>query len=564
MLINYRIKLLSPALTGQAGVIGKDIDIVTKTKGGVPYFPATHIKGILKDRVNYYLDGENLTKTIKLFGEEGLDNTNIRFSDLDMIKEGTEEEIKEYLNYILGDRSGIRVSRKTRTTEDGSLFNYEYINPDFEFQGQIEITNIFQGENKFSKENLKHLLACIFHLDKIGGQKSRGLGNIEVSIEGKSIENLDEIVDRVFKEEKREENILSNSIKKYNYTLEMSEDLVLKSKEIENIVDTLNYIQGSSVRGAIIKQMENRLSKEDLISFIKSLKVSQANPEGCILTPASFYRSKYKIESNDGIIYEYYDMLFADSKDKNFGKASDKNTKLERFAPTFVSKDFVVSNNTNNTTKRNSVSVGIHNKTNSAEDSKLFNKQILEVQGRKFQGTMELDENIAKLIIDNDLDIKIGKYKHKGLGKAILKLTGEVDKKSKEIKAITLDHLPNEDKNREVFTINCLSDVVLPFNEISSVGEQLSYLLFGKNIFIEELSYLNIEKLGGYHILAQIRKADELILTKGSVLTFRWDNSLKEKLSQLIEKGIGIRKNDGFGQIDINLFHKEYRVKVIN
>ena len=45
MKIKYNLLLETPALTGQAGIIGKDIDIVTKRKNGVPYFPATHIKG---------------------------------------------------------------------------------------------------------------------------------------------------------------------------------------------------------------------------------------------------------------------------------------------------------------------------------------------------------------------------------------------------------------------------------------------------------------------------------------------------------------------------------------
>ena len=366
MQINYKIKLISPALTGQAGVIGKDIDIVTKKKNGLPYFPATHMKGILKDRVNYYLDGTNLTNTLKLFGGEGSDTTNIRFSDLDMIKEGTEEQMKEYQNYIVGNRSGIKVSRDTKTTKEGSLFNYEYINPNFEFQGNIEVNNI-------SKEELKHLLACLFHLDKIGGQKSRGLGSVKVSIGEETIENLDKIVEKIYIEDIKKEMTLSKTTKKYNYTLEMHEDVVLKSRQIENIVDTLDYIQGSALRGAVIKQMENKLSKEDLLKFIKSLKVSQANPKDSKLTPASYYRSKYKIENNNNK-YEYYDMLFSDPSSENFGKASDKDTKLERFSSTFVSSDFITENNENKITKRDAVSVGIYSKTNSAEDSKLFNK----------------------------------------------------------------------------------------------------------------------------------------------------------------------------------------------
>jgi CRISPR/Cas system CSM-associated protein Csm3 (group 7 of RAMP superfamily) len=83
MKINYKIELETPALTGQSGVIGKDIDIVTKKDGnGLPYFPATHIKGILRDRCEYMEEISENFSINEYFGIEGEDKTRLIFSNL--------------------------------------------------------------------------------------------------------------------------------------------------------------------------------------------------------------------------------------------------------------------------------------------------------------------------------------------------------------------------------------------------------------------------------------------------------------------------------------------------
>ena len=132
MKIKNKIKLQTPALTGQSGVIGKDIDIVTKKdSNGLPYFPATHIKGILRDRCEYMKELSMGFSVDKYFGKEGEDKTILLFSNLTL--EGIEneklsrEKLIEGKEFLVGDRHGIKVDRKSKTTEDGSLFDYEFI-----------------------------------------------------------------------------------------------------------------------------------------------------------------------------------------------------------------------------------------------------------------------------------------------------------------------------------------------------------------------------------------------------------------------------------------------------
>ena len=86
MKINYKVRLILPAVTASLGVIGKDNDITVKlSKEGKPYFNGKHIKGILKDRVLTFkraLGEESENFLEKYFGKEGNNITKDRFQKL--------------------------------------------------------------------------------------------------------------------------------------------------------------------------------------------------------------------------------------------------------------------------------------------------------------------------------------------------------------------------------------------------------------------------------------------------------------------------------------------------
>ena len=59
--------------------------------------------------------------------------------------------------------------------------------------------------------------------------------------------------------------------------------------------------------------------------------------------------------------------------------------------------------------------------------------------------------------------------------------------------------------------------------------------------------------MGGYNIINQWRKADELIICRGSVITYFVPNytEILERLNNIESEGLGLRKNEGFGRIRI-------------
>lgn len=537
MKINYTVKLKTPALTASLGIIGKDIDVVVKVDSkGKPFFNGKHIKGILKERVTQFKLGlgesEDATKEFidKYFGKEGnyiKDNNfdKIRFSNLVLVDEN---------NYNIDDRYGIKIDRKTRTTVHNSLFRYEHITAGTEFKGEIEVPD------KIDREDLKFILACLFHLDTIGGFKSRGIGKVDVFIKERELkykENeeqediIDKIIDDVFNEENNQESSkvnLNGKLKKYSYTLSLKEPFILTGREIGNYVEVRDSIQGSTVRGAMIEYFAKSkdVSLEDLLCIEASDAISGD------ISLASKFITKYAI---DGDKIETDKIV--DPRNEIEDKSKGKGVKLERKGTSMLKA------------KGNEISIAINSQTKSVEDGMLFNSEYLQCD-EKLIGDIVLPEGLVDE--NKDYTIYLGKMKSKGFGKAVIKFR-KYEKERANLKA-RIEKLQKQAKEK-ILTFDLQSDLILPFNTIYNVGEQFKSLIGISEIkFIENESYINTGKLGGYNIINNIRKVDELVITRGSVLTYEIDdfNSILPKLEEIEEKGLGLRKNEGFGRVKIS------------
>lgn len=537
MKINYTVKLKTPALTASLGIIGKDIDVVVKVDSkGKPFFNGKHIKGILKERVTQFKLGlgesEDATKefTDKYFGKEGnyiKDNNfdKIRFSNLVLVDEN---------NYNIDDRYGIKIDRKTRTTVHNSLFRYEHITAGTEFKGDIEVPD------KIDREDLKFILACLFHLDTIGGFKSRGIGKVDLFIKERELkykENkeqkdiIDKIIDDVFKEENNQENSKANlngKLKKYSYTLSLKEPFILTGREIGNYVEVRDSIQGSTVRGAMIEHFAKSkdVSLEDLLCIEASDAISGD------ISLASKFITKYAI---DGDKIETDKIV--DPRNEIEDKSKGKGVKLERKGTSMLKA------------KGNEISIAINSQTKSVEDGMLFNSEYLQCD-EKLIGDIVLPEGLVDE--NKNYTIYLGKMKSKGFGKAVITF-GKYEKERANLKA-RIEKLQKQ-ANEKILTFDLQSDLILPFNTIYNVGEQFKALVGISELkFEENKSYINTGKLGGYNIINNIRKVDELVITRGSVLTYKIDdfNSILPKLEEIEEKGLGLRKNEGFGRVKIS------------
>lgn len=586
MKVNYTIELLLPAVTASLGVIGKDIDVtVKKDKDGYPIFNGKHIKGILRERVYQFkralgVEEKEIENFVNnYFGKEGnyIKNNSfnqIRFSNL-TIKDKKSYANKINVEKLIGNRYGIRINRKTRSTVPQSLFNYEFLSRNNVFVGSLDIND------NIKNEDLKFILACLFHLDKIGGMKSRGIGKVRVKINGNYLEGENGVVetkslDKIISELKREDKKASTELKtdefvKYNYTLELEEPIVLKSIELGNYIKTRNSVQGSTVRGALIEYF---CRKGYDLNVLKNIEASDATREDNKVSLASLFETKYEIKNEGNKKVKIDKVISSDTEYKD-------GTKYERSS----SSDFKATGN--------EISVKINTKLKSAENGMLFNTEYInntkeEDKNNKQKNEIKFPTENIKLVGDLKLPkeisqekfiVYIGKYKFKGFGKATItikkysdtnkadleaRINNLSDKVRKDIESKIGKEAEKEirneiqDKDKKVICFDLYSDMIIPFTDIYDAGEQFLMLAGLKNENLKfnlKRSFINTGKLEGFNIINGVRKVDELIFTKGSVFTYIIEenacDSILEKLAKIEANGLGLRKNEGFGRVRI-------------
>ena len=595
--IGYEVELLTPAITAETGTIGKEIDVeVKRDKNGTPYFSAKHIKGVFRAKVLEFknaLNGNGKEFTEKYFGSGGNNPSKIRFSDLKLKIEKNigDEGYQRRLENKIGNRYGVKINRKTRVAEENSLFNYEFVKPKNIYAGSFELSNDFFEK---SEEDIKFLLASFLHIDKIGGLKSRGLGKVLVqfvSIENDKRNNFKEendrfkIVEKILKEVKSKNNYKNQGIKKlnelekYKYTLNFVEPAVLQGKVNKNEVELRKSLQGSSIRGAIIQYgLDNGFESE--IEKLLKIKISEVrkfvredkNEIKEKFKLASGFKTKYPIEADK---YKKIDKAVSVMKEYKVNKKDENGIKLER--------DSLALLNATGT----ELSIKIDEKTRTTEESLLFSTEytdLTNVANKEevfFKGNVEIPKGLFE--IGKKYELKIGKYKTKGFGKVEIKFEKfseekdkniseridklnenikkdfkEFDKRNDKEKVYFGDELLKEEKQK-LITFDFLSDMILPFNEVSNVGKQILELFdenFGEKLTLNNRrTFVNVEKLRGYNIINNSRKMDEIVITQGSVISYCVDNENLEGILGYLEKieenGIGLRRNEGFGRVRI-------------
>ena len=595
--IGYEVELLTPAITAETGTIGKEIDVeVKRDKNGTPYFSAKHMKGVFRAKVLEFknaLNGDGKEFTEKYFGSGGNNPSKIRFSDLKLKIEKNigDEGYQRRLENKIGNRYGVKINRKTRVAEENSLFNYEFVKPKNIYAGSFELSNDFFEK---SEEDIKFLLSSFLHIDKIGGLKSRGLGKVLVqfvSIENDKRNNFKEendrfkIVEKILKEVKSKNNYKNQGIKKlnelekYKYTLNFLEPAVLQGKINKNEVELRKSLQGSSIRGAIIQYgLDNGFESE--IEKLLKIKISEVrkfvrkdkNEIKEEFKLASGFKTKYPIEANE---YKKIDKAVSVMKEYKVNEKDENGIKLER--------DSLALLNATGT----ELSIKIDEKTRTTEESLLFSTEytdLTNVANKEevfFKGNVEIPKGLFE--IGKKYELKIGKYKTKGFGKVeiefkkftdendknigerIKELNDEIkkdfeefDKRNDKEKVYFGDELLKEEKQK-LITFDFLSDMILPFNEVSNVGKQILELFdenFGEKLTLNNRrTFVNVEKLRGYNIINNSRKMDEIVITQGSVISYCVDNENLEGILGYLEKieenGIGLRRNEGFGRVRI-------------
>jgi len=215
--IHYSVEFATPFHFG-SGLSSGSIDrMVRRDAKGYLVIPATTIKGVLREKVEKFID---ICENYKIISEPIVQITNkdeymnyfrwisvidrifgspkypgtLYFDDLKMsemsqelvsVRKIGEPSPEDYLQ--TQQRTQTRIMRKTKTVASGALFNSEYGNPDLKFYGRIygSLTGIkmLYFENLDVSYELFFLLSALKMTDKIGGNKSVGMGHINLNID---------------------------------------------------------------------------------------------------------------------------------------------------------------------------------------------------------------------------------------------------------------------------------------------------------------------------------------------------------------------------------------------
>jgi len=242
------------------------VDIATaRDPAGIPLILASAIKGALRieferlARLKYpqdVCDGGTPEKlcgpesdhciVCSVFGSPGLEG-KLRFHDARLSEElwqiFSKQEIIEKKNtrkpsgtgYVT--RPGVAISRKRKAASEHMLFASETVAnfiPECNFEAEVALLKDLTEE----EWNLLKLAVC--NLEAVGADKSRGLGHLEVSMQ--------EVYTKT--------NPLSdqNTIGDLMVTLIPEEYVRVSSAKVtENFMDSLEFIPGSAVRGAVAR-----------------------------------------------------------------------------------------------------------------------------------------------------------------------------------------------------------------------------------------------------------------------------------------------------------------------
>ncbi len=366
------------------------------------------------------------------------------------------------------------------------------------------------------------------------------------------------------------------------YTLQAQEPLILSDgSQIGNVLTTQDYIPGSTMLGVCaglyLKENnaidpDNAHENDDFRKLFLSDDTifSPAYPKAekgqkCFPMPYSVFGCKYygfySPQSPHRKMHGIKDYLFGEEVPEHC-PVGGCNDPLEH------KSGYCYRENGTLCTHEVSKNIIAHNKVAESSDEKeLFAFETL-TEYQVFHGEISfsdegLRDNFYKLLQKYQY-VSIGKAKHRGYGRAKI----FVSKADKSYRAeLGSCELPED----RVFSIYLYSDAILVDNTLNYMSHITSdFLASCLEVKPEELEVFSFQTgsngkyksfwknriVMGFNQKRRMPLPFEMAISKGSVFTVRYKGenteTLVKKLTELVDNGIGLRRNEGFGQIVVN------------
>jgi len=313
--------------------------------------------------------------------------------------------------------------------------------------------------------------------------------------------------------------------------IKLNTPLLLTKEKIGEYFSSLDYIPGSTLRGAMANLMISNGIRPDLNDF-KNIFISGK---------VSFGNFYFKYRAN-GIDYPLPFSRYSCKVDpKHHYIDCAKNEiplKCQKCGSRMVNKPVSVLPE-----KRISMHTAINPETQTADEGKLYSYEII-CENQEFSGVIKSEEkeNLEKInmALNNEKILYLGKSASRGLGET-------------EISEMTISEVESNTGNvTQGFTVTLLSDAIL-MNDDGS----FSRTLLGKHLGLDnnrpEKAFLSLKNITTWNALADLPRETVLALSAGSTFYFSGDFIKNKKTLEEAEKnGIGVRREQGFGEIKIN------------
>jgi CRISPR/Cas system CSM-associated protein Csm3 (group 7 of RAMP superfamily) len=545
-------------------------DAQFKDEDGYPSIKTETFKGLLKQSCNeiinleWFKDYEDIYKYI--FDYKAASSIDLTI-DVDKNNAKNLNKLTTLYNFTAINNNGVAKKGSLRSIECG----VQGIN----FECEL---NFYYFEELIKTNKIIELLKLgLENITLIGGSRRRGLGEVKIIITDDSTPKIES------------SNIeINNDEKKIGIIFELQDNATIaKASQTGNHLDTLDYIPGSMMLGALRNKMNLMNIDKDYLddkniescSFFYPFPKYFDNKTPIVFPiPLSFRKNK-----NSKIFETYKDTinkkslphwLFEQNKAEENNLANiisqcalniQKNSNDKSFKGGYIcfhgnniedisldKCEYFKVKKTANMRNR------IYENSQSTNKNALFSQEQI-LKGTNFYGEIKFKTSEHLISFMHDFSKFLNKDFNLHIGRG-----------AKPIKIINYFFI-NDDNKKDIklnydnsFIIYLLSDAIL-FDEklnhkaeidINFISEETgidkSKFKLVTSVFSNEIKY-------SFNGNSGLRKFSNLVISKGSVFKFQYCNKDESEKNQLINwlkkisvEGIGFRKNEGFGKVFIN------------
>ena len=528
---------------------------------GLPVIPGTAVKGALRIELQRLHPGM-VAAIARLFGTPGTDGGLLRFGNArcrpatgavgDMLS-GTDGGV------LFDMRTGVAVSRRTRTAEIGLLFSGVTTAPFFDgITFEAEVTAADQPMTPDDERAFNQMLDGLKHVGiAIGSGRSRGLGWFSIEWQGPA-DSPPRQVD------------LPEGIAEWQVILTpLEEHRFSRLKPRGYLYETVDYIAGGTLRGAVAARLGTGHSLfKDLFFGANPARFGPLYPadneDGSRPLPLSARfckahpgadvdlgpRNRLGVRRH-GIRDILIHRLTLDAPDPVCPHCGSGLAAADGFYWWYGSgAPLIVSTSTHLCTK-----LALDSERQAAKIGKMYSYQCGRVPkqegDRHYVGTITGMAREAAAAIAASGELWVGGARSRGMGRMKLELRPAPARPGIAERLDRLAAKPADNDGRCWFTLDAESDVVLPF------GESLAVLLRRQLPDGVEFpaAFVRAGMAGGYNAALGMPKEMLSTAAMGSCIAASvpagMRTELEQKLERLEREGIGLRRHEGYGRVRV-------------